>query len=198
MEDQQQTPRNGHLFPPGVPPDVQQRLRSVAEAFAGTAGLSMPKASNRWKDAKLIQKKASDLLKLVRQWHAEFASEAIPESARLKAEEDLLASGLNADELAIARAGLSPADLQFALIGLQVHMRAIQELHSASGGRPKAWRARRLVEIAVDEFRRVGLPVKRDGRYETLFVATCTTMFAVAGVEESVDHAVRKVLDALG
>jgi hypothetical protein len=170
-------------FPDRVPPALQARLRVIAEGFAATAGLASPKASDRWTDAKAIQKKAADLTKLVRAWHKEFSGLAIDAGAREGAERDLADLGLDAGEVTLARAGFDPHALRFVLLGLQVHLRAVQLRHPK--GPDELWRARLLVKIAAEEFRKAKLPVTRVERKSpkpNLFAKTCTTMFAISGV----------------
>lgn len=170
-------------FPDAVPAALQARLRVIAEGFAATAGLASPKVSDQWADAKAIQKKAADLTKLVRAWHKEFSGLAIDAGAREGAERDLVDQGLDAGEIALARAGFDPYALQFVLLGLQAHLRAVQLRHPK--GPDELWRARLLVKIAAEEFRKEGLPVKRLERKSprpNALAETCTVMFVAAGI----------------
>lgn len=170
-------------FPDAVPTALQGRLRVIAKGFAATAGRVSPKASDRWADAKAIQKKAADLTKLVRAWHKEFSDVAIEAGVREDAERDLVDQGLDADEVALARAGFDPFALQFVLLGLQAHLHAVQLRHPMSPD--EAWRARRLVEIVAEEFHTAKLPVTRVERKSprrNAFAETCEAMFVAAGI----------------
>ncbi|MCD6674472.1 MAG: hypothetical protein LT106_16690 [Burkholderiaceae bacterium] len=190
------------VFPESVPRGLQQWLWNVAESSREpkeTGASGSGKNRNPSAAAEKIEKKADELIKMIRDFYTDHANAACDVDVRGLAEESLPGLAINKEVAAIA---FDRLNLSAVLVALRVQMHYVQKLNPPKQGRPRKLVAGRLVWIAAGGFERYGLPVGRAGKYghpPSDFSATCEAMFRIAGIvgpDESapnLDNLIREV-----
>lgn len=184
-------------WPAGLPESLHRPLGDLAALVAKVREIQdklLP--SDMKRDAKSVAKAAYKLLERVRKFENDYFTESHTENYResaLAAIEAGLGHRLGDDERELFRAGMSNLSLQWPLLGLAYHMRAIAAMRSKDGPRIAVTGIyRHAVRDTASLFEWAGLPTDGEGR--AMFVDTCKAVLARAGwpaTDEKIEHYMR-------
>ncbi|MBL8450269.1 MAG: hypothetical protein JNM32_10140 [Dechloromonas sp.] len=172
------------MWPKCLPPESIAWLENHIETVVKPAVVLQPTLmhSDMCRDSKSIEKRALKILEDLRKFERNYFSEANNSRSMEKAEAML--NGMEPQEIEMARLGFSQYSAQFVLLGMAVHMRAIQR--PGKSGKSDHL-GRHLKDEIAREFERIGEPTGRTND----FMQALTYAIELAGLQSSPDSLVR-------